>query len=286
MSKFLSIIIPVYNDREHLGNALYSILTQDEPINDIEIIIVDDCSNCDYDDIIAEYGTKGLEIKYIRNEVNVGAGVARENGIEVAQGEYISFLDSDDCFCYDMLTELKAAIKKYPDKEVFHWGSYDGASHMVQFFCFYCGGMALKKSFIEQYGIHFHPEIRLWEDVYYNYLVCLIAFYYNKHVHIARVLHCYLNNKKSTVNTVMIKLNETEKSVRAMYAYMASVTWVLNHYPEITDKLEVLLKMIEELKDAKVRLGKEDDEENKSERQFGEKYFTLEKDGTIILKDC
>ena len=286
MSKFLSIIIPVFNDREHLGDALYSILIQEEPVNDVEIIIVDDCSDCVYDDIINEYKMKGLEVKFARNKINVGAGVSRENGIKMAEGEYISFLDSDDCFCSDMLTQLKAAVKKYPDKEVFHWGSYDAACDSVQFFCFYCGGMALKKSFIEKYNIHFHPEIRLWEDVYYNYLVCLISFYYNTHVHISRVLHCYLNNKKSTVNTVIMKMNETEKSVRGMYAYMASVTWVLDHYPVIADGIEKLLKMIEELKDAKIRLGKGDDEGNKSERKFGEKYFTLEKDGTIVLKDC
>ena len=98
----VSVIIPVYNAAEFLGQGLDSLLNQ--TLHDIEIICVNDGSSDKSLEILKEYEKKDSRIKVIDQE-NQGAGAARNNGMAIAQGEYLSFLDADDFFEKNMLEE-------------------------------------------------------------------------------------------------------------------------------------------------------------------------------------
>ena len=96
MPPLLSVIIPHYNHHEALPNALESILNQ--TLKDIEVVIVDDCSDAPCDGIVAEYREIGINITFVRNEKRKYLKESRLVGIEAAQGRLITFLDADDIF--------------------------------------------------------------------------------------------------------------------------------------------------------------------------------------------
>lgn len=94
----ISVIIPVYNVENFLKAAVDSVLVQS--YKDLEIILVDDGSKDSSGKICDEYLEKDSRIKVIHKE-NGGLSSARNAGLDVAKGEYIAFLDSDDKFLND-----------------------------------------------------------------------------------------------------------------------------------------------------------------------------------------
>ena len=103
----ISIIIPVYKVEEYLPACLDSVLAQTFP--DWEVICVNDGSPDNCGTILAEYAQKDSRIKVITQD-NQGVSVARNKAMEVAQGEYISFLDSDDELAPTFLQKMYQAI--------------------------------------------------------------------------------------------------------------------------------------------------------------------------------
>lgn len=98
MSK-VSIILPTYNRRHIIKKAINSVLTQ--TYTDFELIIVDDCSTDATDLMIEEY--KERRIKYVRNDHNLGPSASRNRGADIADGDYIAFIDSDTEWIADKL---------------------------------------------------------------------------------------------------------------------------------------------------------------------------------------
>ena len=90
----LSVIMPVFNAEAYLEAAVKSVISQ--TLEDIEIICVDDCSTDGSLDILKRLSTEDDRILVIHSEKNVGAGKARNIGIETAKGKFITFMDSDD----------------------------------------------------------------------------------------------------------------------------------------------------------------------------------------------
>lgn len=101
--KRFSIIIAAYNIQDYIQRALESIETQ--TFQNIEIIVVNDCSTDDTGKKILELCQKYDNIKYIEHKENKKAGGARNTGLDVATGEYIVFLDGDDKLSNDNVLE-------------------------------------------------------------------------------------------------------------------------------------------------------------------------------------
>ncbi len=99
----VSVVIPVYNEEKYLRQCLDSI--QNQTLKEIEIILVDDGSTDSSVSIIKEYVDKDSRFQ-LRQQRNLYAGMARNNGMKDARGEYIIFLDADDFFIETMLEEL------------------------------------------------------------------------------------------------------------------------------------------------------------------------------------
>ena len=96
----VSVIVPVYNVEQYLPQCLDSIVNQ--TLENIEIICVNDSSTDNSLNILNHYAEKDPRIKVV-TQPNGGAGAARNRGLSLAAGKYLSFLDSDDFFEPDML---------------------------------------------------------------------------------------------------------------------------------------------------------------------------------------
>jgi glycosyltransferase involved in cell wall biosynthesis len=97
----VSIITAVYNSEKYIDKCIESV--QAQTFKNWEHIFVDDCSSDDSGRLIKQFRAKDSRIKYHRLEINRGAGIARNKAIELAQGNYIAFLDSDDTWYPDKL---------------------------------------------------------------------------------------------------------------------------------------------------------------------------------------
>jgi len=107
--KIISVVIPVYKVEQYLSECVDSILNQ--TYDALEIILVDDGSPDSCGKICDEYAKRDSRIKVIHKE-NGGLSDARNAGIDIASGDYITFVDSDDYIAKDMIEKLYSALIK------------------------------------------------------------------------------------------------------------------------------------------------------------------------------
>lgn len=91
----ISVIIPVYNKQDYISDTLQSI--ENQTLNNIEVICVDDGSTDNSLNVIKNFNNYSFKLEILKQN-NFGAGIARNKGLKIAKGEYISFLDADDLF--------------------------------------------------------------------------------------------------------------------------------------------------------------------------------------------
>lgn len=106
----ISVIIPVYNVEQYLRKCLDSVCNQ--TLKDIEIICVNDCSTDNSLSILKEYAQKDKRFIVKNFETKQNAAVARNEGMKKAQGEYFSFIDSDDFIDLDFYEKLYGVASK------------------------------------------------------------------------------------------------------------------------------------------------------------------------------
>lgn len=107
----ISVIVPVYNSQKYLAECIESIINQ--TYKNIELILVNDGSTDNSEEICKSYLLKNNNIKLINIE-NSGSAVARNVGIDNANGDYIAFIDSDDTIHQEMFYELISQVRKTP----------------------------------------------------------------------------------------------------------------------------------------------------------------------------
>ena len=90
----VSLIIPVFNKADYLGDCLDSVLGQ--TFKDLEVICVDDASEDQCGEILQNYAVRDDRLKVIYNSDNLGPGPSRNRGIEAAKGKFLRFVDADD----------------------------------------------------------------------------------------------------------------------------------------------------------------------------------------------
>ena len=126
----VSVIIPVYNAEKFIVTTVNSVLKQS--YNNLEVILIDDCSTDNTSSLIESINDD--RVRYYKLEKNGGAAVARNKGINLAEGRYIAFLDSDDVWEQDKLQ--KQIIFMQENNSYF---CYSGASTIDE------GGNSLNK---------------------------------------------------------------------------------------------------------------------------------------------
>ena len=117
----VSIIIPVYNDEKYIGRSIQSALNQDFPLNEFEIIVVNDGSTDLTTEVVRGFGNK---IKLI-NQKNMGPVRAANAGFRVAVGDYVVKLDSDDYFEKNLLSTEAKILDTIPEVDFVYSNYYE-----------------------------------------------------------------------------------------------------------------------------------------------------------------
>ena len=106
----ISVIIPVYNVEQYIGKCLDSIRAQTH--RELEIICVNDASTDGSLAVLRNHAARDDRIKIISDGENVGSALARNKGLDVAHGDYVYFMDSDDWIEPDFLQQMLATLEK------------------------------------------------------------------------------------------------------------------------------------------------------------------------------
>lgn len=196
----ISVVIPVYNAEQYIEKCAESLLAQ--TLKNIEIIFVDDGSTDDTLKILSDLSLRDARIKVLHQN-NLYAGVARNNGLEQARGEYVIFLDADDFFEKKMLEIMHHKAKTYdadiiicaanrfdsntekflpmpwllkeeylPTKDVFNFN--DLPNTFFQLTISVPWNKLFKKSFLEKIKIKFQNNRRA-NDLYFTYTAMSLA---------------------------------------------------------------------------------------------------------------
>ena len=108
MNNLVSIIMPSYNTGKYIAEAIQSVINQTYKY--WELIIVDDCSSDNTDEIVTSFSEP--RIKFFKNKINSGAAVSRNRALREAKGRWIAFLDSDDLWRIDKLEKQIGFMEK------------------------------------------------------------------------------------------------------------------------------------------------------------------------------
>ena len=109
----VSIITPLYNSEKFIAETIVSVLAQ--TYTNWEMLIVNDCSKDNGASIVEEYVEKDKRIKLFNNEKNMGVSFTRNRAIDLSNGKYIAFLDSDDLWYKE---KLKKQIRMMEEKNI------------------------------------------------------------------------------------------------------------------------------------------------------------------------
>lgn len=190
----VSVIVPVYNSEKYLRECVDSIVNQ--TLKDIEILFVDDGSTDQSLTILEEYASRDNRIQVIKG-THRGGGAARNLGIEHAQGEYLSFFDSDDIMEAGLLQtlyekskleqadvtvcsvrfwhELTGAVteescglrvENLPEKEVFSYKDMTG--RIFNTFHNWPWNKMFRRAFVEEHGLRFQELMRTNDMLFVN----------------------------------------------------------------------------------------------------------------------
>ncbi len=189
----VSVVMPIYNAIDYLSEAIDGVLCQ--TLRDIELICVDDGSTDGSFEVIKEKQAQDKRIRIV-TENNAGPSAARNKGLARARGEYVIFLDADDFFDKTLLERLyNLAVKKKLDIAVAKYDLYNNATEkftppiesehgelldggriisksnhpdrIFQSMTGYVWNKLFKRSFLTEKSIQFHPELYVFEDVYF-----------------------------------------------------------------------------------------------------------------------
>jgi glycosyltransferase involved in cell wall biosynthesis len=136
MRTLVSVIIPTYNRAYSLPLSLASVLAQS--YNNIEIIVVDDNSSDNTAAVCQRFISEfGNNIQYVRNDTNLGPAASRNKGIELAQGDLVTFLDSDDLYYLDKI-ELQVELLEKNPSAGFCYGHFTCTTDLHEFNNYHC----------------------------------------------------------------------------------------------------------------------------------------------------
>lgn len=256
MRPFFSIITPIYNSEKYIEKGVKSVIAQS--FKNFELILIDDGSPDNSGQICDMYAKKDSRIKVIHKQ-NGGVSSARNSGLNIANGEYVLFLDSDDYFagealelCYRLIEKNKLDILQFSligvnedgsqnikrnsiknDTEVL--ASYDYIKNQNYLVC--AGGSCIKRSIIETNKIRFCKEIKLAEDQ----LFILTAIMHAQRIQFChKGLYYYLNNVDSSSNNS--KTEDIKKSIFEINHFVKKYPQLKEHFNTLI--LDFIIKML------------------------------------------
>lgn len=223
----ISVIIPVFNSSLCLDHCLSTVINQ--TLEDIEIILIDDGSTDNSLNIIKNYAKKYNNIKYTSKK-NEGQAIARNIGIQMASGEFITFIDSDDYVELNMLEKLYNIAKsensdivlcnyveEYSNKNIEKKSLYIEADNINKSYILCVAGPCSK---IINSDIFKKNDIKFLEGNIYEDLAIIptLALYSNKISYCNEILYHYVIRQNSTMNQT--KYNQKLESIFNVMDYL------------------------------------------------------------------
>lgn len=241
---FLSIIVPVYNTEKYLADCLDSLLDQNIPSKQYEIICVDDGSTDGSPQILDKYA-KEHENVYVIHKENGGVSSARNIGVEHARGEYIWFIDADDCIRANILGAilpllelqqpevLKIGLKFVPEdysdfsRDVVVLSDKDILVHneIDQFPLYSVCVVLISKELLKTGKVCFNESLKYCEDEYYMF--CLLLALSLPWYEIDLKVYNYRQNMGSVVH---------QDSLQSRDRHICDALQVLSFYQAILDE--------------------------------------------------
>lgn len=227
----VSFIIPIYNSEKTLHNCIQSILNQNN--NDFEIILINDGSTDKSGEICNYFANKDSRIKVFHFN-NRGVSSARNVGLENARGEWIAFIDSDDCINNDYCGTIR---NTKADIIFFSWGEYYNgilkAKHLFNDIFFegdsisdmfektniglmgYPWGKIYRRDIINRYSLRFNELLSISEDrlFFYQYMLYIQSASFKSYLgYNYNLSNTGLSKTKHTYNMYKYRLVELDKA--------------------------------------------------------------------------
>ena len=240
----VSVIVPIYNTSKLLEKCVNSIVRQSISFDNIELILVNDGSTDDSEDVIKKLIKEYPSIKYFYKE-NGGQGSARNLGLKKATGEFISFVDSDDYIDTNMYEDLyNIAIKDNLDIVTCDYSFVKNSTKKYCSFKFLedevnnfltmnmgpCN-MIIRNSFLKEINFSFPTDIS-YEDIA---VIPSLALYTKKIFHLEKSLYNYYIRDDSSMHKKKYsnKLEDIFKAIDILYNKWLELDKEKKHYPEV-----------------------------------------------------
>ncbi len=242
--KTVSIIIPVYNVAEYLRQCLESLMAQ--TYGALEIILVDDGSTDTSGRICDDYAGKDSRFRVIHQQ-NAGAANAKNAGLDIATGAYITFMDSDDyaeaswierlvgtaeqygadvveCDFDQVFRTRSQAVNQYQQNGVFTAEEYL-AQYLSNWTCSLFWNKLFRGDLLE--GVRFRRERRCIDDEFFTYQAFRNA---KKVVRITDVLYHYRQRASGAVRSEKNRLQITDDALEIL---LERYQWICRHFPSL-----------------------------------------------------
>ena len=251
----ISIIVPVYNVEKYLEECIGSILNQ--TFDDFEVLLINDSSTDHSRDICIEYAKKDERIRLLDNKENIGQALRRNQGINEAKGDYITFIDSDDFIDNNYLMTLLSAaentnsevvsmghieyIKKQESEQYYSSREInivnnavyitDDKKQRMELMCNWSlilvpWGKLYKRDFLLSYRLRFEDIIS--EDILFGFAVLYAA---DRYLLLPDSLYYYRQNPDSTTRGGNI--NKLKKSLESAIRVHRFINIYLKRMPDI-----------------------------------------------------
>lgn len=251
----VSVIIPVYNTEDYLEECISSVMNQD--YHDLEVILINDGSTDGSGSICRKWEGLDSRIRYIEKE-NEGQGVARNQGIRMAAGEYIIFVDSDDFIepdlvsrVYNRITEEKADICVYASSRVGEMGTgslefklakgsnvkenKEMLGQMTPILCNKMFAAALMQN------ADISMDNRMCEDLVFNARVYMRA---KKICFLDCPLYHYRGLREGNFSTNYRRYNEVEESIQNLNEIFLREGWFEEYWQQLYEITFTMFKII------------------------------------------
>ena len=265
----VSIIIPVYQVENYIERCITSVIRQTYNHSNIECILVDDCGT-DNSIMLTQKcidNYKGeIQFHIIHNEQNSGLSVSRNNGMKIATGDYIFFLDSDDYISADCIEKLMAGIYSHPEVEVVKGNHIDSSCNetiisahipfsiikrkelMKLFFLGYVPCMAwntlISRKLIERLHMTFMPHL-IYEDVLWSFylfretnsflIIPDITLFYE--INPYSITHSEQKDEELHIRSIITILKDIQNHIEEQY-YEGVIIYITTSILRLLDKIK------------------------------------------------
>ncbi len=263
----ISVVIPMYNSEKTIRHCLQSVICQ--TYNNIEIIIIDDGSTDASQQIVNEFSEKDPRIKYVR-QPNGGVSRARNHGIDISEGRFICFIDSDDAvqkdyiqMMYEKISEIKSDFVICGYKEIEGEIAVDrlladedinklqGTPKMdlwiLRSFISAPWAKLFSMEIIKKHNLCFREDMTIAEDQYFNYhylTYCKKISYINSPSYVyynnvgglshKKTRQCFENEVENL--NYKIKYMETNHIVNGEWFVGSAVCYIARRYFTLSDE--------------------------------------------------